>query len=391
MGLLSMVVALSAISTGNGTSSYAPNVNDFTFALNRALVGKGTAQNELISGLSAEMALAMLQAGARGSSSEILLKTLGAQGGDSLLASNRNLAASLQSAKGAEFTLANSIWSLAGVQPSDQYRATLQHNFAAEFSALNGTGPEEVQTVNKWVNDHTKGRIPTIIDSLSPENRLFVINALTFDGKWKVPFNPDYTHPRSFALSSGSPVDVPAMTMVSERFPYAMAEDGTRALKLDYEGEEFATLMILPPKGVAATEAFRDMNAAKFKSIVGSVSDVKLRVQLPKLKMTAKYTIDGASSAAEQLGIAPLFSNIDLGMVAPELSHNTALSQIAQLTYLQWDEEGTKAAAVTGAMVSATAMPVNPPEFIADRPFLFFVFHQPTGTVIFSGLVNDPR
>lgn len=391
MTILALLALIGSLTAGNhhaGPKELTPNMNDFTFRFNRALTDEGSTGNQLISGLSAEMAFAMLAEGANRPSRATLDKLLGV--GD-LKAANKAVADQLTGAKGAEFTLANSIWSLADVRPSAEYQANLKSNYAAEFAHLNGTGPEDVKTINNWVSEHTKGRIPAILDRIDPAHRLFIINALTFDGKWKVPFETSMTHPREFKIGGKDAVNVPTMLMLDPKFPYAKLADGSRILKLAYEGDEFSTLLVLPPEDASATSAFKAMDETKFEAMLGSLKETKLRVQLPKLKMRESYDLDANSPSSKFLGIDPLFRDIDLGRIAPELARNTAIGQIKQLTYLEWDETGTRAAAATSIGMIATMMPVDPPQFIADRPFMFFLFHEKTKSIVFSGLVNDPR
>ena len=391
VAILPLISLLAACDGDTPIPEIPTNMNDFTFRFNRALVEENSSQNQLISGLSAQMALSMLATGAEGTSYETLAKLLGTKSREDLNSANKAIADRLTASKGAEFSIANSIWSLAGIQPSATYQDTLQANYAAQFEALSGTGSSEVDKVNNWVNRKTKGRIPRILDQIDPANRLFLINALTFDGKWKVPFDPQNTEARDFTLASKTTVEVPSMMMLDAKFPYAKLANGSRALKLGYEGDEFSTLLILPAEGTSAVKAFREMTETAFDATRKALHEVKLRVQLPRLKMKAKYNLTPASASTEALGLAPLFKDIDLGRISPELAHETKISDITQLTMLEWDESGTKAAAATSIGISTLSIPVDPPEFIANRPFMFFLFHERSGAIVFSGLVNDPR
>jgi serine protease inhibitor len=90
------------------------------------------------------------------------------------------------------------------------------------------------------------------------------------------------------------------------------------------------------------------------------------------------------------MGMASLFHKADFGGISPELRLG-AIDQVIHKTFIEVDEKGTKAAAVTGVMVRSLAMRVNPPDFVADRPFAFLIIHNPTKTILFEGVVNDPK
>lgn len=385
-----LIAALVILGSTHAAMPTNPAANDFTFRFNRAVVEPDSKTNQLVSGLSAQFAFAMLANGARGASQELLAKVLGGSSVDALNHASTEALASLTSSKGAEFTAANSIWSLVDANPTPEFRKTLFDAYGAEFQHLDGAGPAELNLINQWVRDHTRNRIPKILDRLDPSNRLLVVNALTFDGKWSDPFSADLTHDQVFRAADGTTPRVPMMMKTDAIIPYAKGADGSRAIRLDYEGGEFSAVLLLPDEHASPTETFRSMTSSKFETLLGSLHEAKTRVVIPKIKYSANYTLAGDSSSTEQLGIRSLFSEMDLSGVSPAMAHGLALSQVVQYTFLEWDETGTKAAAATGAMVSLTAIAVDPPQFIADRPFLFFIIHQPTKQVIFSGLIQNP-
>jgi serine protease inhibitor len=363
-------------------------LNDFAFRLIGSTVPEGSRQNELISPLSVQWALSLLLNGARNGTADILSQTLGlgSLSVDDLNRLNRDLVEAMQDDE-VEFKVANSVWSLNEVQPSQAYQDALRRFYGAEFFRLTGTGDGQVRRVNSWVGEKTKGRIGQIIDRLDPLDRLILINALAFDGKWKHPFDKEQTTPQEFFPEGGEAVEVPMMFKVDQQYPYARLDDGGRAVMLPYRGDKFGMLLVLPAEGEPATQALRQMDTKRLDGILDKLSPSRTKVVLPLIEVSADYAL---KEALTKMGMGTLFVHADLAGIDPKMSQDFYVSRVIHKTFLKWDEEGTEAAAVTGAIVGITSVPTDPPEFVADRPFTYCLIHRPSKAVVFAGVVHQP-
>ncbi|HSM03109.1 MAG TPA: serpin family protein, partial [Longimicrobiales bacterium] len=63
------------------------------------------------------------------------------------------------------------------------------------------------------------------------------------------------------------------------------------------------------------------------------------------------------------------------------------IDEVRQKTFIEVDEAGTRAAAVTSVGVGVTSAP---PAFVVDRPFVFVLRERLSGTILFTGVVGDP-
>ncbi len=115
-----------------------------------------------------------------------------------------------------------------------------------------------------------------------------------------------------------------------------------------------------------------------------------LDVQLPKFKMSFGRELN---STLKGMGIKQAFSAdaADFSkLVTPP--HKAFISLVVQKTYMDVNEQGTEAAAVTAiAVASARAMTVAPKPFIVDRPFVIALRNNVTGELLFLGQIVDPK
>lgn len=363
----------------------ADAINGFTFRLIQH-TGTPTGKNILISPFSVSTALGMLVPGAVGGDQKLLINTLAPKMTPREIGQgSHDLFQSILSAPGAPLSIANSVWVDSKMPIKPAYIAGLKKDYSAQAFLFNHDNAS-VQKVNTWVSAKTKERIPHILDQIKPADRIFLVNAIAFDGVWEQEFLKSRTFEQPFHRVANDDENVPMMHMKAT-VPYFKNEI-LRAIRLDYKGKDFSMLLMLPERGKDAGALLRSLTAATISSISSHLeSSDDLQVTLPKFNLTDSYQLAAPLAA---MGLSSLFHGADLSGISERL-RTGKIDRIIHKTFIEVDEKGTKAAAATVVAVHATAMRMNAPEFIADRPFAFLIMHNPTHTILFAGVVNDPK
>jgi len=362
--------------------------NDFSFSLlNKSL--DGTIENRMISPLSVSMALSMTLNGAAGTTLSAMQKALGYDGlttGD-INTINKDLTTALVNAdSNVAMSIANSIWIRKDFTVLDPFITTNQTYYQAQVSKLD-FNPAAVTTINSWVSDHTNGKIPTILTSISSNEIMFLINAIYFNGKWKYQFDASNTVNEKFTCSDQNIIKVPMMKMENASFGYSV-QDGYKALKMPYGADKFQMVLLLPDAGVSPDKLAANLNADKWATLNAALQyKTKLPVWVPKWKFSWDITLNSILSS---LGMDIAFDPNRADFSAINAQNQLYITKVIHKTYIDVSESGTEAAAVTAVGVGTTAMPVDPPSFYLIRPYLFFIMEEDTGAILFAGKVENP-
>jgi serpin B len=361
--------------------------NAFSFSL----LGKsldGTLENRMVSPLSVSTALSMTLNGASGSTLSAIQKTLGLDGltKDEINTINRDLAASLQKADpNVVMNIANSIWIKNGFTVLDPFITANQTYYDAQVSKLD-FNPAAVTTINKWVNDKTNGKIPTILNEISSNEVMFLINAIYFNGKWKYQFDKSKTTEEPFVCTEKKVVSAPMMKM-EQSFGYTV-QSGYKALKMPYGADQFQMIFLLPDAGTTPDKLAASLNSDKWSTLNTALqSKTKVPVWIPKWKFSWDITLNGILSS---LGMDIAFDPNKADFSAINASNQLFISKVIHKTFIDVSESGTEAAAATSVGISLTSMPVDPPSFYLTRPFLFFITEESSGAILFAGKVENP-
>ncbi len=361
--------------------------NSFSFALlNKCL--DGTPENRMISPLSVSMALSMTLNGASGTTLADIQKTLGYDGltKDEVNAICLNLSNALLKADPAvTMQIANSIWIRKDYTVLEPFIQANQQYFKAEVSKID-FNTAALATINKWASDHTNGKIPTILNSISPNEIMFLINAIYFNGKWKYQFETSKTVNEQFTCVDKKLVTVPMMKM-ENKFGYT-AQAGFKALKMPYGAGKFQMIFLLPDAGTTPDKLSASLNSETWKSLTEALkNETKIPVWIPKWKFSWEKTLnDVLSSLGMEVAFTPF--KADFSSINP--NNNLYITKVIHKTFIDVTESGTEAAAVTSVGVGVTSMPAEPLTFYLNRPFLFFIAEEDTGAILFAGKVENP-
>lgn len=257
--------------------------------------------------------------------------------------------------------------------------------FPADF-----TQPDkEAGRINAWISEHTAGHIKDLVKPESVKNAsLAVANAVYFKAEWDKPFDAAKTKEELFHLASRKTVEAPMMNKVAE-CRYA-EKDGVKLLELPYAGREVSMLLILPTPGAKGWEAM-EANLTKdwLKKTVGALENRSVTVKVPRWKITCEPP--DCISVLKSMGVKRLF-NASWDFMGISDQEPLYVSAFMHRTWMEVNEKGTEAAAATVAVMKRYSMAQEPESatFIADRPFLFVIRHNATGTPLFVGRVSNP-
>ncbi len=394
--LVSDVQPLSASdpSAKQSAAAVAQAEQEFALALLKQTNGSRTQDNVALSPSSLSIALSMLQNGATGETRAQIAQVLHtvSLSNDQQDAGWTSLTDDLTAAakRGFTYQSANSLWLQQNLPMQQPFMDAMARYFRAgvwqvDF-ANNLTGATEA--LNSWVKKQTHGKIAQLFKDgdLDSSTILVLANAVYFTAKWKYQFDPKWTRDAAFSASDGSVTNVPFMSMDTTYTHVALPNSTTstyQAVQLPYAGDRLAALVIMPRSG-SLTSFVDGLTGPSLQHIVSQLAPTKVRLKLPKIHLE-QYT--NLKTTLIGLGMPRAFSD------AAELSALTPVAakvqSAVQRTYLDVDEAGTEAAAVTG--ISVVPLSLVPGEDLTfDHPFLFLIRDTVTGTILFSAEVQHP-
>jgi serpin B len=363
----------------------------FAFSLFEAL--KPGDRNLAICPYSARVVLAMLWEGSTGETRKAMVKTLRLDEDPDSLSNHyerlgRPLGFQLETERrGLEMLTANSLWCDDGFVPKQDYVKTLKEHYWAEVQTLDFRAPDSARKVNAWAHEKTRGRIPTVVDSLGPFSPLVTMNAVYFKGLWNEPFEVNETKEEKFTLQDGASQLVPMMRQ-SGNFRY-VERGGAQIVRLPYKGG-MSMCIVLPPKDTPFPRY-----CAEFTSKVGTSWTIAMRerdghFRLPRFRIETQADL---SVPLKAMGMTRVFDPARATLEG--ISDRKPFYMIAamQQDFVEVTEKGTEAAAVSMLMLGASEFEEPPPppfEMIVNRPFVFAICDDFTGVVVFLGAVVDP-
>ncbi len=359
--------------------------NKFGLKLFREIVSQEGNKNVFVSPLSVAMALGMTYNGANGATQEAMQNTLGLQG-MSLEDVNRSYRSIIDSLRGLDskvtFQIANSIWYRQGFEVESTFVNLNRTYFDAIVRALDFADASAVATINDWVNESTNGKISTILDVIPKEAVMYLIDAIYFKGVWKFKFDPAETSARPFYLPDGSTKTCQMMKMTCDEV-VTLRTDSFSAVDLKYGGGDYSMAILLPNSSTNLESIMAQLTDENWQTWLGEFQSRGMTLYLPKFEIEYEKSLNDALTA---LGLGIAFSG-SADFTGINRLGNLAISEVKHKTYVKVDEEGTEAAAVTSVGVWVTYQPSG---LDVNRPFLFVIHENHSGTILFMGKIVDP-
>jgi len=371
--------------------SYVQVSNSFAFDMFQTFKSEVTTKNVFISPLSIQFALAMTYNGAETSTKTAFEETLRMAGlsrseiNDFFNKMNTNLLAA--DAK-VNFSIANSIWYNQNLTVLDSFINVNKLKYNAEVTKADFMDKASLSKINAWVTTKTNGKIPTIIDEIPNDAAMYLINALYFNGTWKYAFDKSKTNDFPFTLNDKSQINCKMMQQ-QENVNYTSNET-VQMVELPYENGNFNMYVLLPQATITTVKLIENLSATNWKTWKSALKTENVLVKLPRFKFSWGREIN---PEIKSMGLAIAFGkNADFSSIST--TYKLQISKVIHKTYIDVNEEGTEAAAVTAVEISYTLAPENqtiqPIKFIVDKPFVFVIQEKTTGSILFIGKVNNP-
>jgi serpin B len=289
-----------------------------------------------------------------------------------------------------ELRIANALWGQQGYEFLQAFTKSVEDQYGGKLQELDfvGATQQACRTINAWVEKQTNEKIKDLIrpDMLNAMTRLVLTNAIYFKGAWARPFDKDSTRDEPFFLLDGKPIRV-AMMNQQAQFVYAEI-DGAQPLEMPYVGGELSMVILLPKErnGLAALE--NDLTLENLNQWVDKAYGRNVIVAIPRFKMTQRCDLTGV---LQTMGMTDAFSQ-QADFSGMNGRKDLFISAVVHQAYVDVNEEGTEAAAATGAVMTLTsARPDQPPVFRADHPFVFLIRDKTSGSILFVGRVVNPQ
>lgn len=361
---------------------------EFYTKLFKACVKERKNESVFISPLSVQLALAMTGNGASGETKSQMEKLLG--GTIPLDELNEYLYSyvnSLGSADEYKVKIANSLW-----LRDDENRLQAENDFLQKccdyYSAEVFKAPFDSQTVkdmNSWVSEKTDGMIKEIIDKISSESIMFLLNVVMFDAVWDEPYMNGVVSSGTFTSVSGEQRIVNMMP--SGENIYLEDENATGFMK-DYKDGKYAFAALLPNENININDYVESLTGEKISAILGNAKNERVSVKIPKF--TCEFNM-GLKDVLSDMGIELAFDEgkADFSKMAKSSEGNIFIGDVFHKTFITVDERGTKAGAVTKVEVKDTAAPTQLRQVFLDRPFVYMIIDKTNNLPIFMGVLAD--
>jgi serpin B len=378
--------------TAEELASVAAGNTDFSAALYRELARKH--ENLFFSPFSITQAFAMVYAGARSNTEAQMQQALRFSLPQDRLHPTMNAldlalhsrAASAPSDEGdpPEIRVVNATWGQKGYAFEPAFLDVLALHYGAGMRAVDfASDPNDVRArINAWVAGQTNDRIQELLpdDAVKSDSRLVLTNALYFKGSWAAPFEPGLTRSEPFFLLGGDTKQV--QMMHSHTAVPHMRGNGFEALALNYMGQAFRMLLIVPDSGRFA-EVESQLSVEFLEGIRAELAPLAVNLGLPKFQTETAFSL---TEPLQAFGMVDAFSSAaDFSGITQQ--ERLLLTSAFHKAFVAVDEKGTEAAAATGIVGGPVSIP---PTLTVDRPFLFLIEDVETKTVLFLGRIVKP-
>ncbi|XP_010776662.1 uncharacterized protein [Notothenia coriiceps] len=295
-------------------------------------------------------------------------------------------------------SVANRLYGEQSYQFVEDFLGKTKKHYSAELEPTDFVNSSEVArgNINNWVEQMTQGKIKDLLAKgvLDSMTRMVLVNAIYFKGNWDKQFEESKTVDSQFRLNKNGTKPVKMMNMKS-KFPFTyISEASCQILEMPYKGKELSMLIFLPKDIEDSTTGLekleKQLTYENFTEWTRPemMDNVEVMVGLPRFKMEELYDL---KNVLVSMGMADAFDMAmsDFSGMAP--GNDLVLSKVVHKAFVEVNEEGTEAAAATAAIMMLRCAPMRPESFVADHPFLFFIRHNPSMSVLFAGRYCSPE
>lgn len=344
-------------------------------------------KNFMISPLSLSMALAMTWNGADGETKAVMQKVLKLDGYTDQEVNEyyeKLREALLKTDPSTKLAIANSIWTNKNIKIKDDFIRLNNEYFNSTVESVDFSDANSVKLMNKWAADNTNNLITHVLDKTNPNALMYLMNALYFKGIWTSEFNSRNTSSKPFYSEDGQTKNV---DMMHQKSSFKYNENQTmQIVELPYGNQAFSMIVLLPKEGNKLADVTQELqNSNSWGNLVSGLRSTQVDLYLPKFKTEYSRVLN---DVLEKMGMGIAFEP-----GAADFSRMTDadafISFVEQFTYINTDEVGTEAAAVTVVGIEPTSyQPDTTATFNANRPFIYIIRENSTGSILFMGAVK---
>ena len=287
-----------------------------------------------------------------------------------------------------KLNLANSIWFI------DDERFTVKEGFLQINKDFYGADVYKapfdnttVKDINNWVKDKTDGMIPEILDEISKEEVMYLINALAFEAEWASIYTSNDVRNRIFTTEDGQDQDVEFM--YGEENVYLEDKDATGFIKY-YKDHKYAFVALLPNEGVSVAEYVQSLNGENLNRLLTNTLNATVRTAIPKFE--TEFDVE-MSEVLCDMGMTDAFNEdkanfVDLGT---STRGNIYINRVLHKTFISVAEKGTKAGATTVVAMGdkCAVMEEDPKSVYLDRPFVYMLIDCESNVPFFIGTMMN--
>lgn len=362
----------------------------FGFKLFSEILKQDGQDNVFVSPSSVAIALSMTYNGASGETQKAMAKALQLQGLSlsELNQANADLKNSLEKADpSVQVAIANSLWAREGVSFKSGFIDRNQTFYDAKVKTLDFNSAAAPGEINSWVKESTRGKINQIVDQIQPDQVMFLLNAVYFKGKWTNEFDKKQTATRPFYLANGTQKQHPLMQQKGKYRYYE--NEQFQAVSLPYGSEQMSLYVFLPNEKSSLSTFYKTLTDKNWQTWMQQFSQRQGSIQIPRFKLSYDTELKDALSA---LGMKVAFdpSNANFSNLSDA---TTNINEVKHKTFVEVNEEGTEAAAVTSVGITVTSVQVEEPPFemVVNRPFFCAIRDNKTGEILFMGSIVNPN
>ena len=363
--------------------------NQFGFNLFKALHDEKPEENIFISPLSISTALSMVLNGADGETKSQMQEVLNTANLDleSVNQAYKYLLGILPDLDPlVQMDIANSIWYDEGYPVHDDFLNTNTTYFDSEVLPSDFKDPATVGLINSWVDDKTQGKITSVLDNIPPDVIMYLINAIYFKGDWLYTFDEEQTIEMNFNLPNGQQSPVDMMGFDGSTNTAYFENDLFQAVDLPYGDSIYSMTLLLPKETVGMNTLVDNLSIENWVDWMASFENNEVYLKVPKFKLEYKKELKGILS---DLGMEDAFTQkADLSKIGPGA---LIISKVLHKSFLEVNEQGTEAAAVTVIGIENTSTnPDQPPVVFFNKPFLLVIRENVSNSVLFMGQIENP-
>ncbi len=377
------------------TEELVATANTFSLDLFKAIHQEKAEENIFISPLSVDIALHMAVNGASGETKEVMKEALGVAdlSDEEVNEAAKNLTERLLNMdQKVTLAIANSIWFKDIYTLQSGFDVLIRQYYNGRIEGLNFENPTSKDIINGWVEDQTQGRIKNLVEEVTPDDVMFLINAIYFKADWQYQFNANATKDESFYLEDGSTVSVPMMSNEGTKLHINDQPDGTRLLEIPYGNGQFSMIILLPSPESTVADLINSLTTETLTEWIAESDTLSTHLMLPKFKTEFKLELN---DVLKGMGMElPFVRNAaDFGGFFNEISGKRLyLDRVIHQSFIEVNEEGSEAAAATVAVISLLCATCESQPLVTrvDRPFAYFIREEHTGAILFAGTMMNP-